>query len=111
MAFAKLDDLEAIDEIIKAHKFVFLYIWRDGCSVCHGLYPQIEAVMKKYPQIETAHINVAEVPEVAGRFEVFTVPVLLLFVDGKEYLREARIVQVDLFEERVRKLVDNYVDQ
>lgn len=62
--------------------------------------------MENYPQIELGHIEVNEVPEVAGRFSIFTVPVLILFVDGKEYLREARIVQMDQFDEKVSKIYE-----
>ena len=63
--------------------------------------------MMNYPEIKPGHINAAEVPEVAGAFSVFTAPVLLLFVEGKEYIREARIVQLDLFEEKIDKIYEN----
>ncbi|MGJ9459522.1 thioredoxin family protein [Oceanobacillus sp. CF4.6] len=90
-------------------KLSFLYISRPNCSVCHGLLPQVRALMGKYPEIKLGHINAEAVEEVAGRFSIFTVPVLLLFVDGKEYVREARIVHMDLFEEKLDKIYENVV--
>ena len=66
--------------------------------------------MEKFPEIQLAHINSAEVEEVAERFTVFSVPALLLFLEGKEYLREARIVHINLFEERLQKIYKGYMN-
>ena len=66
--------------------------------------------MEKFPEIQLAHINSAEVEEVAERFTVFSVPALLLFLEGKEYLREARIVHINLFEERLQKIYEGYMN-
>ncbi|RIU91903.1 thioredoxin [Oceanobacillus picturae] len=104
-----LRSLEEIDKFIDTHELTLLYISREGCSVCHGLLPQVESLLADYPRIETAHIETNEVPDVAGRFNIFAVPVILLFVQGKEYLREARIVHMDLFEEKLNKIYKNMV--
>ena len=47
--------------------------------------------------------------EVAGEFQVLTVPVVLLFVEGKEYLRKARIIQTAQFKSEVEKIVTGYL--
>ena len=109
--FTELRTIETIMNFIQSHQLSFLYISQPNCSVCHGLLPQVQQLMMKYPEIKLGHINADEVMEVAGHFSVFTVPVLLLFVDGKEYVREARIVHMDLFDEKVNKVYDNVVDQ
>lgn len=106
-AFEELTSLEQTEQFIKENQLAFLYISRPDCSVCHGLLPQVNEVMNNYPNIYLAHINADDIPEVAGRFSIFTVPVLLLFVDGKEYIREARIVHMDLFKKKVEKIYDH----
>lgn len=65
--------------------------------------------MEKYPNIALGHVNVDTVEEIVGRFNIFTAPVLLLFVNGKEYIREARIVHMDLFEQKIDKIYENVV--
>jgi len=102
--FKELTNMEAIESFIEENSLAFLFISRPDCSVCHGLFPQVQALMENYPRIATAHINAETPKEIAGRFSIFTVPVLLLFVDGREYLREARIVHMDLFEEKLKKI-------
>lgn len=105
--FQQLNSLNAINEFIQKHQLSFIYISRPGCSVCHGLLPQVQTLMKKYPGIQLGHVDAEEVEAVAGRFSVFTVPVLLLFVDGKEYVREARIVHMDQFDRKINKIYKN----
>jgi thiol-disulfide isomerase/thioredoxin len=107
--FTELTSVEEIDEFIDANILTFLYISRPDCSVCHGLMPQVQQLMTKYPKIQLGHIDVKVVEAVAGRFSIFTVPVLLLFVEGKEYIREARIVHMDLLEDKMDKIYKNVV--
>lgn len=106
--FNTIDSNETLDDFLSTEGVSFLYISRPNCSVCVSLLPQIETVFEDFPQVKTAYVNQANVPEVAGRFNIFTVPVLILFVNGKEYLREARIVPIEPFREKVSKIVNGY---
>lgn len=109
--FTKLTTIDMVTDFIQTHQLAFLYISQPNCSVCHGLLPQVQQLMVKYPEIKLGHINAKDVMEVAGHFSVFTVPVLLLFVDGKEYVREARIVHMDLFEKKIHKIYKNMISE
>lgn len=100
----KLKTVEQVKSFIQKHQLAFLYISQPNCSVCHGLLPQVENMLTAYPRIKSAEINTNEIPEIAGYLSIFTVPVLLLFVEGKEYIREARIVHMDLLEEKIKKI-------
>lgn len=109
-SFASLHSIGAVDQFISENDLAFLYITMPNCSVCHGLLPQIETMFEQYPQIETRTVDASEVQEIAGRLQVFTAPVLILFVEGKEYLREARIVQTARLDEQIAKVYENMVD-
>lgn len=105
----KLNTVEQIDDFIVSSDLAFLYISRPNCSVCHALLPQVQELLTKYPEIKLGHINADEVPEVAGKFSIFTIPVLLLFYQQKEYIREARIVHLELLDEKINKIYKNVV--
>lgn len=96
--------MEEIDSFISEHTAVFLYISQPDCSVCHALLPKVEHMLTRYPNIKSAHIDATEIPQVAEKFMVFTVPVLLFFLEGKEVLRRARIVSMDELEYEVEKI-------
>lgn len=105
----ELRSMNSIDTFIKDNELAMLYISKPNCSVCHGLLPQVQDLMIQYPEIKLGHINVEHVPEIAGRFSIFTVPVLLIFMDGKEYIREARIVHLQLLDDKLRKLYNHVI--
>lgn len=105
--FEELTSIQSVKEFIHRHRLSFLYISHPDCSVCHALQPQVHELMMKYPEIHLGSINSKEMKEVAESFSIFTVPVLLFFVEGKEYVREARIVHMDLFDEKINKIYHN----
>ncbi|CAN2254162.1 thioredoxin family protein [Bacillus vallismortis] len=107
----ELHSLAVVEHFIKQHQFSFIYISRPGCTVCHAVLPQLRLLLDQFPKIALGHINADEVEEVAGRFSVFTVPVLLLFVDGTEFLREARFVHFEQLEERLKRVYQLYEEE
>lgn len=58
----------------------------------------------QYATLQMGYVNADEVPDIAGHFSIFTVPVLLLFVEGKEMIRDARFVQMDRLESQLDKI-------
>jgi thioredoxin-like negative regulator of GroEL len=104
----ELTSLEMVDRFISEHQLSFIYISKTNCSVCHALLPQVRELLNQFPLIQLGHINADDVEEIAGHFSIFTVPVLLLFADGKELLREARFVHLQTFEDKIKKIYDLY---
>jgi thiol-disulfide isomerase/thioredoxin len=100
----ELFSIDEIDQFINSHHFAFLYISKTNCSVCHALLPIIKEVMADFPTIQLGFINADQVQDVAGFLSIFTAPVLILYVDGKEVLREARFVHIEAFREKVEKI-------
>ncbi|MFT4412852.1 thioredoxin family protein [Fredinandcohnia humi] len=108
--FQALTAISQVEAFINNQGLNFLYISRTNCSVCHALLPQVKEVMGQFPQILLGYVNADDVEDIAGYLSIFTVPVLLLFVDGKEYVREARFVSIEPFTEKLRKVYENYID-
>lgn len=102
----ELTSLADVDAFLTENQLSFLYISREHCSVCHALLPQVKEVLAKFPKIQFAFINADQLEEIAGHFSIFTVPAMLLFIDGKEYVREARFIHMDEFEKKIRKLYE-----
>lgn len=107
----ELNTIEIVNRFIQDHYFAFLFISTPSCSVCHALLPQIQHMLGRYPEIKLGHVDASAVKEVAGQFSVFTAPVLIFYVDGKEYIREARIVHTQLLEEKLNKIYTNIMDE
>lgn len=65
-------------------------------------------MLKDFPKIETGLVNAGKVEEIAGFLMAFTVPVLVLYAEGREYLREARIVQVEKLRDDITKIYEGF---
>jgi thioredoxin-like negative regulator of GroEL len=101
-----LASISQIEQFITNHRFSFVYIMRTNCSVCHALFPQLKNVLEDFPDIQLGVVNADDVPEVAGYLSIFTAPVMILFMDRKEVLREARFVHLDVFREKLKKIYE-----
>lgn len=58
--------------------------WAEWCGPCHRVAPILEEVaMAHGPALRLGKVNVDENPRTAGRFQVTSIPTMLLFKDGK----------------------------
>ncbi|WAA10491.1 thioredoxin family protein [Fervidibacillus albus] len=105
-----IEKIDEIDSFIKENELAFFYVSQPNCSVCQALLPKVKDLLKHYPNIQSAYVNTNDIPEVAEKFSVFTIPVLLLYVEGKEVLRKARFVSMDELEYEISKLYHLFYD-
>lgn len=94
----ELNTLDEMDEFIKNNTIAMLYFTSKGCNVCGGLLPKIEKMLIKFPKIEISKIMVDNFTEAAGQYSIFTLPGILVYIEGKEIIREARFISVEILE-------------
>ena len=76
-------------------KATVLYFTSPGCNVCKVLKPKVfDLIHSKYPEIELHFIDVSEDRALAAKYQVYTVPVLLVFFEGKEFYRFVRNISI-----------------
>lgn len=69
--------------------------------MCRDFFPKLEAMVKKHPRVALGKVDIEKHRKVQGPYSVFTVPLVLLHIEGKETLREARNISLDLLEEKL----------
>lgn len=104
----QLTSMNMIEDFVKNHELSFLYVSRQDCGVCHAVLPKLRELLDKFPLIHLGHVNAYDVGEVSAKYSILTVPALLLFVDGKEFLRAARFVHFDELENQIEKIYRMY---
>lgn len=81
---------------------VLLDMWAEWCGPCHMLAPVIEQLSEELNgRVVVAKLNVDENPRTAGRFNVRSIPTLLMLKNGREI---DRIVGVQPKSEILRQL-------
>lgn len=89
-----LQSQELIEETINNNDMVLLYFGNKACSICVDMKPKVEEILEKYTEIKSVYIDVEQSPKIAVYYSIFTIPAIILFVEGKETIREARYISI-----------------
>jgi len=97
----RLDDLR---DKISSEIGVLLYFSGEDCNVCHALRPKFkEAFDREFPLVEQIYLDAHQNPEISVEFQVFSVPTMILFLDGREFAREGRSVSIHQLVNQIRR--------
>lgn len=97
-------DVEEIKNIIETEAAVGVYFSSPNCGVCHALKPKVEELFSnEFPAIKFVHIEIDKSPGISGEYGVFSAPTLLVFFEGKEFLRKVRLMGIQELQEKIER--------
>ena len=97
-------DVDTLKEIIESEPAVAVYFSAPNCGVCHALRPKVEELFsEKFPAIKFVHIEIDKSPGVSGEYGVFSAPTLLVFFEGKEFLRKVRLMGIMELQQKIER--------
>ncbi|GCD11495.1 thioredoxin family protein [Clostridium tagluense] len=100
----QLNTLNEMDKFIKNNTIAMIYFASESCSVCGVLLPKIEDMIIGFPKLKISKVIVDKFTQAAGQYSIFTLPGILVYIEGKEIIREARFISVEMLE----KTIDRY---
>ena len=89
MEIIKLTKDNFEQEVLKSEKPVLVDFYADWCGPCQMLSPIVDEVAEERDDIKVGKINVDEQMELAMRFQVSSIPMLVVFKDGKAVAKSA----------------------
>ena len=84
MTELKLTAANFENELLRSDKPVLLDFYADWCGPCKMLSPVLGEIADEYADVlKVAKVNVDDEPELAMKFKVSSIPMLVLFKNGK----------------------------
>ncbi len=99
---------EDFRQILDQHPIVVGYFSTENCNVCKVLRPQVRQIVNSIPHAHFEYIDTDQSPMLCGQYLVFSVPTIILFVDGREAKRFNRYLflqELQAFIEQITELV------
>jgi len=83
-----LTDATFDEEIGAASEVVVVDFWAEWCGPCKMISPILEEIAtEQHGKVKVAKLNVDDNPDAARRYEVMSIPTLLVFRDGQPVKR------------------------
>ena len=96
-----IDSIEEIDKVIKENEMVLIYFGDNSWSVVKDLKPKVLAMLDDYPKIKRIYVDGDKSHNTAVHYNIFAFPAILVYVDGKESIREAKHISLVEIEGRI----------
>src|SRR3954454_8817441 len=72
------------NEVLQAEEPVLVDFWAEWCGPCHAVTPVLERIAdEREGQLKLVKVNIDENQELASRFGVMSIPMMILSKDGE----------------------------
>ena len=69
--------------VLNSDKPVLVDFWASWCGPCRMVAPILEEIASERSDVKVCKVNVDEEPELAGRYNVMSIPTLLVVKEGQ----------------------------
>ena len=83
MSVVELTNETFDSEVLEADRLVIVDFWATWCTPCRMLTPILEELAEEHPEIKVCKINVDEAQDIAERYGIMSLPILVFFENGE----------------------------
>src|SRR3989338_5093322 len=84
MAVASVTEKNFEAEVLKADKPVLVDFWAEWCGPCKMISPIVDEISEELQgTLKVVKVNVDDAQDLAGRYNIMSIPTLLVFKSGK----------------------------
>lgn len=98
---------EELEIKIKESQGVLVYFKNDFCGPCVALRPKVsDLIESKFSKMEMEIVDSFTNPSLAGQYNVFGNPTLLVFFEGREYIRKSKYISMPELQGEIERLYE-----
>lgn len=95
---------ESFEETIEKNDIVIVDFWAEWCGPCKSFAPIYEEVSKKYEDIVFGKIDTEAEQELAGHFQIRSIPTLMIFREQVVIFSQPGMLNAQQFEDVIGKV-------
>ena len=99
------------EETTTNNEIVIFDFWAEWCGPCKQFGPIFEEISEKYPNIVFAKVDVEAEQELAGMFQVRSIPTLVFMREKIVVFSNPGAIPGNALEEAIKQLVDLDMEQ
>ena len=83
MRAVKINEANFREEVLESENTVLLDFWASWCGPCRMIGPIVDEIAGERSDIKVCKINVDEEPHLAARYNVMSIPTLMVMQGGQ----------------------------
>lgn len=72
---------DTFEDVVSGNDIVLVDFWASWCGPCKQFAPVYESMSEQYPDLVFTKVNTEEERELAGHFQIRSIPTLMVFRD------------------------------
>lgn len=92
-----------MEKLIKNNPISIIYFSGSTCGACDVIKEKVLHVIRDYKEVRFIEINALENRELAAQHDIFSLPILILFINEKETLRIGRYFDILEFKNSIER--------
>ena len=94
-----------LEEILKSDKPVVVDVWAAWCGPCKMMNPVIEQVKSNNENLEVVKVNVDEERDLAVKYQIRSIPTLVLFKEGVPIWRNSGVLTEQTISDKIKEVL------